>query len=122
MASPSDKPFRLKADEIVSLAPGYGSCIASDMITCEGRKVSFMYREHPSTRNAHDSGWRFFSGYESEEYTDDPDNFAIYDVNTIANYDPDIIEFLEAPPGCAFERPGGKGDLAQAHDYVLPSD
>jgi len=31
-------------------------------------------------------------------------NHAIYDVNTIANYDPEIIPFLNAPIGSAFER------------------
>jgi hypothetical protein len=35
---------------------------------------------------------------------DDAGNHEIYDVNTIANYDPDVIFFLEAPIGSAFER------------------
>ena len=40
---------------------------------------------------------------------DDPSNHEIYDVNTIANYSPDITEFLDAPYGSAFERnPDGK--------------
>jgi len=65
---PSKKPFRLKAEEIVPLAEGRGSCIATDMITCEGRKVAFMYRQEPD-RDI-DSGWRFMSGYESDEYMD----------------------------------------------------
>lgn len=34
---------------------------------------------------------------------------AIYDANTIANYDPDIIPFLNAPPGSALERRDGVG-------------
>jgi len=44
------------------------------------------------------------SGYESQEYMDEPTNHAIYDVNTIANYDPEIVPFLNAPIGSAFER------------------
>jgi hypothetical protein len=51
-----------------------------------------------------DSGWRFFSGKESQAFTDDPDNFALYDINTIANYDPTITKLLEAPVGSAFAR------------------
>lgn len=31
-------------------------------------------------------------------------NLGIYDVNTIANYDPDIVPFLDSPFGRAFER------------------
>ncbi len=53
-----------------------------------------MYREAPD--NAHDSGWRFFSGAESQEYADNAENFAFYDVNTIANYEPLIVGFLRA--------------------------
>ena len=32
------------------------------------------------------------------------DNSGIYDVNTIANYDPEIIPFLDSPFDTAFER------------------
>ena len=95
--------FRLGADQIRPLLPkNYGGCFATDMITVDGLGVSFMYREEPSF--AADSGWRFMSGRESQEYMDDPDNLTIYDVNTIANYDPGIIPFLDAPMGSAFER------------------
>jgi hypothetical protein len=61
-----------------------------------------MYREAPD--GPQDSGWRFFCGDESEAYCDDPANFAIYEVNTIANYDQKIVPFLEAPNGTAFIR------------------
>ena len=64
-----------------------------------------MYREEPD--NELDSGWRFFSGEELPQYADIPANFSLHDVNTIANYDPDIIEFLDAPPGSAFGRERG---------------
>lgn len=96
------KQFRLTANDIKPLASGYGGCIATDMITVEGKRVGFMYREAVSLRE--DSGWRFLSGLESQEYLDDSRNHSIYDVNTIANYDPDIIPFIEAPVGSAFER------------------
>jgi len=120
MGDPSKKAFRLKAEEIVPLAEGRGACFATDMITCEGRKVAFMYREEPDREI--DSGWRFMSGYESDEYMADPDNLSVYDVNTIANYDPDIIPFLDFPVGSAFERPGGEGGLVQVHDFEPPAD
>jgi hypothetical protein len=50
-----------------------------------------MVRE-PTSRPM-DSGWCFMSGDESQEYMDDDSNHAIYDVNTIANYSPDITPF-----------------------------
>jgi len=96
------KRFRLSKDEIKPLAVGYGACIASDKITVDGHPVRFMYREEPD--NAVDSGWRFFSGYEDDAYMSDPNNHAIYEVNTIANYDPSIVPFLDALEGSAFEK------------------
>jgi hypothetical protein len=98
------KNFRIPAHEIKPLATGLGSCIASDRITVDGMKVGYMYRESPD--NNIDSGWRFFAGDESEDYTADADHFEIYDVNTIANYDPAITPMLETPVPCAFERNG----------------
>ncbi len=100
------KEYLLSADEIEPLAPNLGSCYASDAITVDGLKVGYMYREEPG--NEADSGWRFFSGTESQEYADDPNNFEIYDVNTICNYDASIIPLLDSPPCCAFERHDGK--------------
>ena len=84
------------------------------MITRDGRKVAFMYRE--AANRDLDSGWRFMSGYESDEYMDDPNNHAVYDVNTIANYDPDIIPFLDAPAGSTFERENGTGQFVEVRD------
>ena len=108
------KNFFLKAEEIVDLARGHGSCFATDMITVEGRKVGYMYREQPD--NEIDSGWRFFSGSETQEYLDQAENSAIYDVNTIANYDLDIIPLLDAPAGSSLEREGGAGKFVPVDD------
>lgn len=96
------KVFRLSAEDIRPLAKGHGSCFASDRITVDGMPVGYMYREDPD--DDLDSGWRFMAGDESQAYLDDPTNLALYDVNTIANYDRDIIPLLRAPLGSAFER------------------
>jgi hypothetical protein len=101
------KRFKLLPEQIEPIAEGRGSCIASDMITVDGNRVGWMYRERPD--NPIDSGWRFFAGLESQDYADDSSKFAIYDVNTIANYDAEIVPYLDAPVGSAFERdPNGR--------------
>lgn len=82
-----------------------GACIAPDTITVEGLKVKFMYRDTP--RNDIDSGWQFFSGTETPQYLDNPENCAIYAVNTIANYDRAIIPYLNLPIGTELERVDG---------------
>src|SRR5262249_10115856 len=103
------KRFRLSAEQIRPLTPGRGGCFATHKITVDGERVGYMYREAPDFGS--DSGWRFFSGSESQEYVDAPDNTAIYEVNTIANYDPEIISFLDAPVGSAFARDPETGEL-----------
>jgi hypothetical protein len=105
------KKFAVRADQIKPLAEGRGGAFATDLITVEGHKVGYMYREEPD--NDIDSGWRFMAGHEPQEYMDDPNNLAIYDVNTIANYDPDIISFLDAPYGSAFARDEDSGEFEE---------
>lgn len=96
------KNYKLSKNEIRPLVEGYGACFATIKITVEGYPIRFMYREEPD--NDIDSGWRFMSGFESDEYMNDPDNIEIYDVNTIANYDQTIIPLLDEPVGSAFEK------------------
>ena len=96
------KKFRIPSHEIKPVLVGKGSCVASDRITVDGKPVGFMYREEPD--DDLDSGWRFFAGDESQAYADDQDHFQLYDLNTIANYDPGILSLLESPPRSAFER------------------
>jgi hypothetical protein len=100
----AEKQFKISGDRIKPLAEGHGGCYATDRITVEGHKVGYMYREKPDFPE--DSGWRFFSGKESQDYLEDPGHTAIYDVNTIANYDDAIIPLLGSPVGSAFERRG----------------
>jgi hypothetical protein len=107
----STKQFRLAADQIKAVATGHGGCIAADRITVDGCRVGYMYREEVD--RAHDSGWRFTAGDESDDYLNDAANFELYDVNTIANYDPDIIPYLNSPPGSAFVRDEDTGGFEQ---------
>jgi len=96
------RTYALDAAHIRPLVDGYGSALATDMITVDGFPVRFMYREAPD--HDIDSGWRFFSGFEDEAYMRDIDRHDVYDVNTIANYDPSIIPLLDAPVGAVFEK------------------
>jgi hypothetical protein len=105
------KSVKLRDVPLKSLAEDQGMCFATDLITVEGEQVGYMYRERPD--NEVDSGWRFLAGTESEEYINNPDNLAIYDVNTIANYDPEIVPFLDAPIGSAFERESESGRFVE---------
>ena len=96
------KQFALAPSDIKPLAEGRGSCFATDRITADGKPVGFMYRDPP--KNDVDSGWTFLSGDETQDYLDNPAGLGIYNVNTVANYDPAIISYLDAPVLSAFER------------------
>ena len=95
-----EKDFKIK--DIKELIDKKGYCIASDKITVDGNKVGYMYREEPD--NESDSGWRFFDGTEDREYTTNPENFDIYDLNTICNYDASIIPYLDEEVGSKFTK------------------
>ena len=98
----SGKTYHLRADQIRPLATNRGGCLATDRITVDGQRVGYMYRESP--HNPLDSGWRFFSGDEDDAYMADNGHHDVYDVNTIANCDPEIIPLLDAPEGSCFGR------------------
>ena len=110
------KKFFLSADQIPPLAPDRGACIATDLIVVGGSPVRFMYREEPDSKL--DSGWRFMAGQETQAYMDDPDNLALYDINTIANYDASIIPFLDAPIGSAFEKLDAESPFVAVTDWI----
>jgi hypothetical protein len=114
------KAFMISGDQIKPLIPypNEGGCFASDRIMVDGAKIGYMYREQPD--NHFDSGWRFFAGDESQEYSDAPDNFGIYKLNTVCNFDPTIIPFLDAPYGSAFGRAQGANNFVS--EELEPSD
>ena len=83
--------------------PNGEGCLVSDKITKEGYKVGYMYREQPDEGRP-DSGWRFMAGDESEEYNNDPNNIHVFALNTICNYDPEIIPYIHSTIGSVFIR------------------
>ncbi len=100
--------------------PAIGGVMASKMVADQNKKVLFMYREKPM-RNE-DSGWRIFSGYEDQEYADNPDNTGIYNPTTILKIDPSIEKLLLNPVGSAFERESEHSDWYEVNDYEFHDD
>ena len=100
------KKYKIPEEDLVELVPHDGGCIATDRITVDGFEVGYMYREE--TDREGDTGWRFFAGDESQEYINDLSHSNVYAVNTIANYDPAILEYLDTDAPCAFEKIPGQ--------------
>ncbi|MCP1771699.1 hypothetical protein J2T38_000499 [Neisseria perflava] len=84
-----------------ALAVALNRCIATKTVSEQGDPVGFLYREAPVFE--HDSGWRFFSGDETDEYTDNPDNFTVCSMSDITKNNPDIVALLTKPEGSAWE-------------------
>lgn len=100
------KAFRLRAEEIRPVLTGWEGpegCLATDRIVVDGCPVGFCYRGEP-VPDVPDSGWHFMAGDEDGAYLEDPSHTGVYRLNTICNYDPDVLPLLNAPVGSAFAR------------------
>lgn len=99
-----DEFIKIKVEKLIEWnEPNGEGCIASDKITKEGFKVGYMYREQPSDDKP-DSGWRFMAGNEDNEYMNNSNNHHIFAINTICNYDRNIIPYLKSKIGSAYIR------------------
>ena len=99
--------IKIKVEDLIEWnEPNGEGCMVSDRITKEGFKVGYMYREQPMEQNP-DSGWRFMAGNEDDEYMDNPNNHHIFAINTVCNYDKDIIPFLHSKIGSYYIRVDG---------------
>jgi hypothetical protein len=110
--------FRLQAEDIQDLLPPMGFCLVSNQITVDGMPVGYMYREEPyeyvekeKAREDNDTGWRFLSGNETDEYLDQPGNSKFFSVNVVANYDKAIIPYVKMPKGTELERIEGTDEF-----------
>lgn len=80
--------------------PGYS--IVSNQILNDGEPILFMYRD--KSIESEDSGWRFLSGKEDQEYLDEPLNSRFIGLNTMANMEPRIMPHLKKRQGTELER------------------
>lgn len=100
--------------------PPIGGLLVSKMIFDENRKPLFMYR-NKSTRQE-DSGWKIFSGFESEAYTDDPRNIIICNPSSLLKIDPSVAPILLKGVGSVYERENEHSDWYRVNDYPLNDD
>ena len=104
MNASAAKNFRIKGEDLKPLVESAGWCMATDRIMVDGLPIGYMYRETPAAGG--DSGWRFFDGDEDDAYMARDGNHGVYDLNTVANYDPAVIPYLIAAPGSRFDKAG----------------
>ncbi|MFC4475944.1 DUF2185 domain-containing protein [Flavobacterium chungangensis] len=100
--------------------PSIGGLMVSKMIVDQNIKPRFLYREKRT--RSEDSGWRIFTGFESEEYTDDPNNIGIYNPSTILKIDPSLENILLKGIGSVYERTEDNLDWYRVTDFDLEDD
>lgn len=98
-----EKNFAIKPEDIKPLLKDWDGaieCCASDRILVDGCKIGYCERfKPPRCDEGWNSGWWFLAGDEDDEYMDNDDNLNFSDLNTICNYDPEIMPFLTHPYG-----------------------
>lgn len=100
--------------------PPIGGLMVSKMVVDDGIKPGFMYREKRT--RPEDSGWRIFTGLETEEYSDNPDNIGIYNPSTILSIDPSIESILLKGVGSVYERTEDNAEWYKVKDFELEDD
>ena len=88
-----------------------GYIIASHQVTESNKAIGYFYREEPD--NDEDSGWRVFSGEETQEYAADANNFSMYNASTIVQLEPSIAPLLALEYPIAFERDAETGTFCR---------
>ncbi len=88
-------------DPIPSIVEKYlPHSFVTNNILYEGQNVGYMYRETPEDEN--DSGWRFSTGYETDEYMGNADNISYVSLGAVLSQDDSVLDYLDLPVGSAF--------------------
>ena len=88
-------------DPVPSITDKYiKRCFVTRNILYEGEPVGYLYREEPDHED--DSGWRFTTGKETDEYMDDSDNTSYVSLGAVLSEDDSFVALLERESGVAF--------------------
>lgn len=94
--------------------------VTKDLVE-QKKQVGFMYKE--KTDNANDSGWRFFSGDESQDYVDNADNIIVCSLNDVINsLDSSVEQYLNSEIGTAYERNKDSGLFLKVNDFKFENE
>ncbi|MDA7027174.1 DUF2185 domain-containing protein [Bacillus sp. CLL-7-23] len=86
--------------------------VSTDVL--DKREFNFMLRDTPNGEE--DSGWTILSGYENDEFVNQPDHFQYISIGVILNIDDSILKFIDEKPMCAYER-NNKGEFYNIQNY-----
>ncbi len=94
--------------------------LVSKLCFDETLPIRFMYKTVPEHLN--DTGWRMFTGYETEEFLEDElSNLLPVPVAKMCQLDPSLEELVTYNAGTVWEREPGAEGWSRVHDYRIPS-
>jgi hypothetical protein len=94
--------------------------IVSRKVFEEGEEIRWIYRQESD--RSEDSGWRVFTGHETQEYIDDASNSRICLVGWLIDFDPTLLPAMRADVGSAFERESASDAWVEVTDWEPPAD
>lgn len=98
-------------DPVPSITDNYiKRCFVTNNILYDRQQVGYLYREDPDRED--DSGWRFTTGSESDEYMEDSDNLSYVSLGAVLSVDDSITALLGRESGVAFAR-GENGEFIE---------
>lgn len=106
-------------DEEMAIDESMKYAVVSRLVATEGKKVRWMYREEPT--EPADTGWRFFSGDEEENFSEDQENFEFHPLDTVTELDPSIAPHLDRAAPVAFERDTPDAPFTEVADFAPPA-
>ncbi len=72
-----------------------GGCIISKHLLNSQGDFKWCFRE--KSVNSVDTGWRFLSDIDTDEYLNNPDNLSVCNIKTMIQIEPAILSILDLP-------------------------
>ncbi len=89
-----DDPIPSQTDKYIK------RCFVTNNILYEGHDVGYLYKEEPDQDD--DSGWRFTTGLETDEYMEDSSNTSYVSLGAVLREDDCFLGLLDREAGVAF--------------------
>lgn len=119
MKSPTPDQNPTPEQETAQTKNGY-LALVSRLLLDEKLPIRFMYKTVPEHLN--DTGWRMFTGYETEEFlADEIVNMAPIPLVRICEIDPSLTELVEYNAGTVWERTPESDGWERVYDFRIPA-
>ena len=89
-------------------------CFVTNEILYDKAEIKHFYKESPLEKEENeeyeDSGWRFFTGEETQEYVDNIENFSYVSLGAVLSKDDSFVKLLDSEIEITYQK-NGNGDF-----------